>query len=298
MKGNSSMSFSTYPPNADAGATAASIAESFRKSARPINSLPPTSLLPAFPVGYILCKDVLIKVSNMNLESTEEKRHMLERSQSSGGFLCFSYSKASEGSSDTSRATFELASDGMLVRIPGPQILGYIQQIVPKDNSTPYDPKDSLGKEFYLPPVLSPDLSKNQNDLISGAGGIDRGAAHGLPGQQELRDPKYAEYKFGVAQTSMSNTPKPKPTAKPTHGSGKPTHAIADFPPSNSPPEPGQTQKSGDATHMVNGPTTTPLADPKRKSVDDLASKVQQKLALDDGSIRAAIENALGLSPT
>ena len=290
MKGNSSMSFSTYPPNADAGATAASIAESFRKSTRPVSSLPPTSLLPAFPVGYILCKDVLIKISNMNLESTEEKRHVLERSQSSGGFLCFSYNKASEGSSDTSRATFELASDGMLVRIPGPQILGYIQQIVPKDNSTPYDPKQSLGKEFYLPPEPSPDLSRNQNDPARKASGVASGAAHGLPLEEELGDPKYAKYKFGVAQTSMSSTRGPK-TDPDAVGVAK-SHAMG-----NSAPEPGQTQKSGDATHMVNGPTTTPLAHQKRKSVDDLASKVQQKLALDDGPIRAAIEKALGLSP-
>ena len=54
-----------------------------------------------------------------------------------------------------------MASDGMIVRIPGPQILAYVQQIVPQDTSGQYDPEKSLGKSFYLPQPASPELSKN-----------------------------------------------------------------------------------------------------------------------------------------
>ena len=291
MKGNANMSFSTYPPNADADATAASIAEAFRNTPHPKNPLP-TSILPAFPVGYIICKDVLIKVSKMDLATTEEKRHIMEKSQASGGFLCFSYNKSDENSKDTSRAAFDTASDGMLVRIPGPQILGYIQQIVPKDNSTPYNPKQSLGKEFYLPPVLSPDLSKNQNDSTSKTNGIPSGAAHGFRGKEELRDPKYAGHKFGVAHTSMSTTPDTKTDSETVGGSKG--HTSSDDPSETSGPVPPPGSNSR-RSHMANESLTSPLGDSKLKSVDELTSKIQQKLALDDGSLRAAIEKALGL---
>ncbi|KAI8942298.1 hypothetical protein NX059_000377 [Plenodomus lindquistii] len=49
-----------------------------------------------------------------------------------------------------------MASDGMIIRVPGPQILAYIQQVVPNDASEAYNPAHALGTEFYLPPQASP----------------------------------------------------------------------------------------------------------------------------------------------
>ena len=240
----------------------------------------------------------------MNLATTQEEQHILEKSQKSGGFLCFSYNKSSENSKDTSGATFEMASDGMLIRIPGPQILGYIQQVVPKDNSKPYDAKQSLGKEFYLPPVLSPDLSKNEKDRTSNANGIGSGAAHGLRGQEEPRDPKYAGYNFGVAHTSMSSTRDPNADLDTLRGAKAhvigstrgslsarnwcPAAATALTNLSDSQSKGTGESETGPKSHMVNGPTTTPLADAKGKSVEELASKVQQNLILGNSSFWAA----------
>lgn len=146
MKNTASMKFANWA----AGTNAETLADGFRSTDQPTKLA--TGLLPCYPVGYILCKDALIKLSGMALATSTSKTHLLEKSQSSGGFLFFSYSRASESQHDTSRATFQTASDGIIIRIPGPQILGYVQQLVPADESIPYDPAQSLGKEFYLPP--------------------------------------------------------------------------------------------------------------------------------------------------
>ena len=196
-KYNESMAFSTYPKDLGDDATPVTIADTFRKTARPAPM--PESLLPAYPVGYILCKDVYIQCSNMNTSTKEQRDHLLEKSQSSGGFLCFSYNTASETQKDSSTAAFEIASDGMIVRIPGPQILGYIQQIVPRDQSVAYDTLQSLGKEFYLPPPADPAHSVNKADTNTG----NSGAARGLPAPG-IRPSGIPRPSFGIRTTTMS----------------------------------------------------------------------------------------------
>jgi hypothetical protein len=262
MKNNENMSFTQWPENT----TAESIAASFRKSTRPAPLA--TSTLPAFPVGYILCKDVLIKVSNMEIDSSEEKTHLLEKSQSSGGFLCFSYNQASENSKDTSSAAFEMASDGMIVRIPGPQIIGYIQQVLPRDESIPYNPELSLGKEFYLPPTPSPDLGLN-GDNKSGAGAS--GAAHGSKPPKNSNP--YSAFKFDIARTSMNGTKDPTP---------EPLRSSTTAPPP--PPPSGEPSKAA----------APPTGDQKRQNAEELAGLILQKLLhADDGSLKDALAKAL-----
>jgi hypothetical protein len=110
--------------------------------------------LTCYPTGYIICKDVLIKISNLDLSNASSQKFMHEQVSSSGGFLFFRHTTTSETNTTTQSSNFQMASDGMIVRIPGPQIIGYIQQMVPYDQTTKYDPKYALKKAFHLPRIM------------------------------------------------------------------------------------------------------------------------------------------------
>lgn len=196
MKNNENMSFTEYAELTKAvkgentkhyNVTSATAARDFRES-QDENDLP-RGLLPTFPVGYILCKDVVIKVATSSSLTTEDKTHLSEKAQSSGGCLCFSYNQASEHTKDTSRAAFDFASDGMIVRIPGPQILGYVQQVMPVDSTTPYETKLSLGQDFYLPETTTPAMATNPPKRAHGAAPPRQNNGDGGDDDNELAKP-------------------------------------------------------------------------------------------------------------
>mmetsp|Transcript_12806 Transcript_12806/g.19213 ORF Transcript_12806/g.19213 Transcript_12806/m.19213 type:complete len:96 (-) Transcript_12806:179-466(-) len=72
----------------------------------------------------------------------EESKHademLKENSSSSGGFLCFTASSSSSSSEHSESSYSSTTADGMIIRIPGPQILGWYLQKVDPDKSTPY----------------------------------------------------------------------------------------------------------------------------------------------------------------
>jgi hypothetical protein len=109
------------------------------------------SLLPCFPTGYIIAKDVLIKISNFKISTVADKKFLDEKTTSGGSFLFFSTTKTSQKTQDESASAFQMASDGMVVRIPGPQIIAYIQQLLPHDGSHPFKSSESLRPDIFLP---------------------------------------------------------------------------------------------------------------------------------------------------
>ncbi|KAM0430041.1 hypothetical protein ACHAPT_006047 [Fusarium lateritium] len=144
MRNDANVSVNTWPEGATPTSVAAELSE---------NQSADAGLLPCYPVSYILCKDVTIKVSGLQLDSPDAIKDILHKSQSSNRFLCFRYNNASGCWKDASRAAFALAADGMVVRIPGPQVLGYVQQIVARDESTPYEASQSIAQGFHLPAI-------------------------------------------------------------------------------------------------------------------------------------------------
>lgn len=114
MQNNSNYKFSTYPKGAE-GLETGALAKRIREDLEP-PIFPSDCPLPCYPVGMLICKDITIKVSNMSLSSETEKKHFLEKSQSSGGLFCFHYSRSSEHQEDSSHATFNFANDGMIVK--------------------------------------------------------------------------------------------------------------------------------------------------------------------------------------
>jgi len=126
------------------------------------------SLLPAFPVGYILAKDVLVKISQSSSSNSIDTKTLSKQANAAGGVLCFSFSHASNSSSDSSHVHMEHRSDGLVLKIPGPQILGYIMQLAPRDQSRKYEPTKNT---FYLP----------SDHSLTVPGSSSSGRAHAMP---------------------------------------------------------------------------------------------------------------------
>ncbi|KAH8099644.1 hypothetical protein BXZ70DRAFT_942722 [Cristinia sonorae] len=149
-----------------------------QRSLDPLNS---QSLLPAFPIGYIICKDITIKISSAGSSTAASRETMKRDAAASGGVLCFSYSQSSSSSSDDSSYSFQSCADGCVIRIPGPQILGYIMQLT--DNDTTKDMPNQLPDNFFIPDA----------DYDAATQGIGGGPASGLNPNGETITPFFKE---------------------------------------------------------------------------------------------------------
>ncbi|KAI0061320.1 hypothetical protein BV25DRAFT_1826806 [Artomyces pyxidatus] len=159
------------------------------------------SLLPAFPVGYIIAKDVLVKLSSSSSSSSSSTKSFSEQSAASGGVLCFSYSHASQSSGDSSSVSTQEMADGLVIKIPGPQILGYVMQLTPKDATHKYEPSEST---FFLPTDLDKDKDSAGRPL------------HSVDGQPPITKPADKAATTTVTTAARTNT---------SHANGR-AHAL------------------------------------------------------------------------
>ncbi|KAJ7069144.1 hypothetical protein C8F01DRAFT_977064, partial [Mycena amicta] len=109
----------------------------------------PRGLLQGFPIAYLLVKDVVVRVTHQYIASASEKRNEAESAASAGGFLCFSYSSSSSSTSGSESSSYQQFSNGYIVKIPGPQILGYMVQLTGPDESELMPAE--LPKDFFIP---------------------------------------------------------------------------------------------------------------------------------------------------
>lgn len=114
-------------------------------------------ILPAFPVAMVIAKDITIKVSTTTENSSSMNSIVESESNSSGGFLCFSTSRASNSKNASSVAMSGAEGDYFYIKIPGPQVLGYYLQMVPSDKE--------VGK---YQPIIKPDGSNEILEALNG----------------------------------------------------------------------------------------------------------------------------------
>ncbi|KAF7321234.1 hypothetical protein HMN09_00212400 [Mycena chlorophos] len=131
-------------------------------------------LLRAFPIGYLVVKDVTIRIVHAEASSADQKRAEQQSSAASGGFLCFSYSQSSASSSSETASSFSQYSNGYIVKIPGPQILGYMMQKLDTDLTTEM-PKE-LPDNFFIP-------DDEYNNTI-----LDDGAQRGVNPARDIQE--------------------------------------------------------------------------------------------------------------
>ncbi|MDE6519194.1 MAG: hypothetical protein K2K91_01880 [Ruminococcus sp.] len=121
-------------------------------------------VLPAFPMSFIIVKDVVIKSSMKKFsdEHYKEFRNITANTTShifgirmSGGCMTQSYMGYDKGSDGTVN---------FYMRIPGPQILGWFMELTAKDNASDYM---SLSKSNYFTDIMAAlkDYRKKLNEL-------------------------------------------------------------------------------------------------------------------------------------
>ncbi|THH32074.1 hypothetical protein EUX98_g2088 [Antrodiella citrinella] len=120
-------------------------------------------LLPAFPVGYIICKDITIKIRNATAQDGTSRKNTREDAAAAGGVLCFSYSSSSSSSQSENSHAFQQCADGCVIRIPGPQILGYIMQLT--ENDTTKELPDELPDDFLFVPDDNATSNSNKGPM-------------------------------------------------------------------------------------------------------------------------------------
>jgi hypothetical protein len=125
-------------------------------------------ILPSYPTAFIVVKDVTINIGFSGTDASQSAQAASSASSNSGGIFCFSVSSSSSSSSSSQTATSAAIQQNTIIKIPGPQILGWFQEYVAEDLSTEYT---------AMPPGFIPDTPAQLTaDTSNGAGG-DGGVA-------------------------------------------------------------------------------------------------------------------------
>ncbi|RGP79771.1 cytochrome p450 [Fusarium longipes] len=93
-------------------------------------------LLPSFPTSFIVAKDVHIIYTSNKGFSDAFKKDIESNASSGGGFLCFQSSSSSHGPGvQVEKMSVSTSSNAISIKIPAPQILGWISELVGKDDT-------------------------------------------------------------------------------------------------------------------------------------------------------------------
>lgn len=106
------------------------------------------SILPSWTTAFVVVKDVHIILKSKTDIQTSDVHDMQNATRSGGGFLCFQVSKSSQSSDHRETASIKSDKNTISIRIPAPQILGWISQLAPEDQCltsyTQFDEKEFM----------------------------------------------------------------------------------------------------------------------------------------------------------
>lgn len=140
--------------------------EFWHTNSNPINSGPPSTIkdglanadkavldkanttsMPSWTTGFVVAKDVHLLFKSDEQFTAEHVSDIQKSSQAGGGFLCFSCSKSSSSLEHSTEAQAVATGNTLSIKIPAPQILGWISELCPQDmcqaNYTPL-PTDEI----------------------------------------------------------------------------------------------------------------------------------------------------------
>lgn len=93
------------------------------------------SIFPAFPVSFVIARDVTIKFSSAEAMSSSFSKSVEDHASHGGGFFIFGGRSSSASSSSASNAHAKSTANSVTVRFTNPQILGYYLEATPVDRS-------------------------------------------------------------------------------------------------------------------------------------------------------------------
>ena len=89
--------------------------------------------MPSWTTGFVVAKDVHILFKSDEAFTAEHVSDIQKSSQTGGGFLCFSCSKSESSSDHRTEAQVVATGNTLSIKIPAPQILGWISELCPED---------------------------------------------------------------------------------------------------------------------------------------------------------------------
>ncbi len=102
------------------------------KNHTPIDKASKT-ILPTWSTGFIVAKDVHIVMNSDEKFEANEAHDIQNSANAGGGFLCFSCGKSESSSDHRTAASVTSTEKTLNIKIPAPQILGWICQLAPED---------------------------------------------------------------------------------------------------------------------------------------------------------------------
>lgn len=95
-------------------------------------------MFPCYPTAMVIAKDVSIKIKVSKDHMKSMKSMMESHASKGGGFLCFKTNKSSSDSKSDSSMVSTSSGNSIIIKIPGPQVIGYYLQSTPQDKSEAY----------------------------------------------------------------------------------------------------------------------------------------------------------------
>ncbi len=109
-------------------------------------------ILPAFPTSFIIVKDVVVKFSNVTVDTVSYENFRSTTANASSHLFGFRLGGGSGSESHMGYVDETKETTTFYVRIPGPQILGWFMEMTPEDRSTNYE---SLSKSEFFNDVMA-----------------------------------------------------------------------------------------------------------------------------------------------
>lgn len=88
--------------------------------------------LPEYVTSFLLARDIELEFSGVDADTVSDTLDEYSHTSGSGGFLFFRASASVTKSSQWSQVTAQRTANGMSIKIPGTQLIGYFTQKMPR----------------------------------------------------------------------------------------------------------------------------------------------------------------------
>ena len=88
--------------------------------------------LPEYATSFLLAKDIELEISNVQESFVRTTLHLSSKANAKGNIFFFKIDASYSQSSSAARTRFHRIANGMKIKIPGSQLIGYYTQKLPK----------------------------------------------------------------------------------------------------------------------------------------------------------------------
>ena len=88
--------------------------------------------LPEYVTSFLLAKEIELELSNINENTARTYLDYSIKGRGEGNFLFFGFKGSVTSQGSTSRTRFYRTANGMKIKVPGAQVIGYYTQKLPK----------------------------------------------------------------------------------------------------------------------------------------------------------------------